>query len=321
MSETAQADDREGDMAGDRFGGPPKGTDEPPYKNSGRSGQNAGDPRLSSLEQKILESAIRGAVPRLVEAAQKEFVTDLLDDKVPPEIDLHLYPELDPKARELPGTEKAITYREALAQVLVQPDPRGHREMIEELQRSDIPMHTLAIHLFSPVAAQLGRLWCNDETDFIQVAVASTRLGMIVNHLSQNRSQTMRDRQRARRVLLARTQGAMHTIGVSIVASCFRDMGWDVDGGADLELDDSLYMRLSNSSYALLGISVGRVDEVEECAEAIRRVQSNKALSRMKIAVGGPAVMKNPVAFGAIGADMVAKSALEVMQLADRMSA
>lgn len=308
-------------MAGDRFGGPPKGTDEPPYKNSGRSGQNAGDPRLSSLEQKILESAIRGAVPRLVEAAQKEFVTDLLDDKVPPEIDLHLYPELDPKARELPGTEKAITYREALAQVLVQPDPRGHREMIEELQRSDIPMHTLAIHLFSPVAAQLGRLWCNDETDFIQVAVASTRLGMIVNHLSQNRSQTMRDRQRARRVLLARTQGAMHTIGVSIVASCFRDMGWDVDGGADLELDDSLYMRLSNSSYALLGISVGRVDEVEECAEAIRRVQSNRALSRMKIAVGGPAVMKNPVAFGAIGADMVAKSALEVMQLADRMSA
>lgn len=308
-------------MAGDRFGGPPKGTDQPPYRNDGKSGQNTADPRLSSLEQKILESAIRGAVPRLVEAAQKEFVTDLPDDKVPPEIDLHLYPELDPKARELPGMEKAITYRGALAQVLVQPDPRGHREMIEELQRSDIPMHTLAIHLFSPVAAQLGRLWCDDETDFIQVAVASTRLGMIVNHLSQNRSQTIRDRQRARRVLLARTQGAMHTIGVSIVASCFRDMGWDVDGGADLELDDSLYMRLSNSSYALLGISVGRVDEVEECAEAIRRVQSNRALSRMKIAVGGPAVMKNPVAFGAIGADMVAKSALEVMQLADRMSA
>lgn len=308
-------------MAGDKYGGPPKGTVEPPSRVAGKSGPSTGDPRLSSLEHRILESAIRSAVPRLVEAAHKEFVTDVQDDKVPPEIDFHLHPELDPKARELPGTEKAITYRAALSQVLIQPDPRGHREMIEELQRSDIPMHTLAIHLFSPVAAQLGRLWCNDETDFIQVAVASTRLGMIVNHLSQNRSQTMRDRQRARRVLLARTQGAMHTIGVSIVASCFRDMGWDVDGGADLELDDNLYMRLSNSSYALLGISVGRVDEVEECAEAIRRVQSNRALSRMKIAVGGPAVMKNPVAFGAIGADMVAKSALEVMQLADRMSA
>jgi methanogenic corrinoid protein MtbC1 len=308
-------------MAGDKYRGPPEGIDEPPSNGDGNSNLARNDPRLTSLEQRILESAIRGAIPRLVGAAHKEFVLDIQDEDVPSEIDYHLHPELDPKARELPGTEKAVTYRAALSQALVQPDPRGHREMIEELQRSDIPMHTLAIHLFSPVAAQLGRLWCNDETDFIQVAVASTRLGMIVNHLSQNRSQTIRDRQAVRRVLLARTPGGMHTIGVAIVASCFRDMGWDVDGGADLELDDSLYMRLSNSSYALLGISVGRVDEVDDCAEAIRRVQSNRALSQMKIAVGGPAVMKHPVAFRSIGADMVAKSALEVMQLADRIGA
>jgi len=260
-------------------------------------------------------------VPRLVGASHTDLTTGPRVGEMPPEIDFHLHPELDPKARELPGTDKAITYRSALTEALVQADPRGHREMIEELQRSDLPMHTLAIQLFSPVAAHLGRLWCNDETDFIQVAVASTRLGMIVNHLSQNRSQTIRDRQKARRVLLARTQGALHTIGVSIVASCFRDMGWDVDGGADLELNDNLYMRLSNSSYSLLGISVGRVDEVDECAAAIRRVQSRRGLGPMKIAVGGPAVMKDPHAFGNIGADMVAKSALEVMHLADRMGA
>ena len=90
--------------------------------------------------------------------------------------------------------------------------------------------------------------------------------------------------------------------------------------GADLELDDSLYLRLSNSSYSLLGISVGRVEEVDQCAAAIRRVQSSRSTSTMKIAVGGPAVMKNPRAFGSIGADMVARSALEVMHLADRMA-
>lgn len=294
---------------------------EPSSTGDGKSGPTRGDARLTSLEQRILESAIRGSVPRLVGAGHSNLTIGMQDGDVPSEVDFHLHPELDPKARELPGTERAITFRAALTQALIEHDPRGHRDIIEELQRSDLPMHTLAIQLFSPVAAHLGRLWCNDETDFIQVAVASTRLGMIVNHLSQNRSQAIRDRQKARRVLLARTRGAMHTIGVSIVASCFRDMGWDVDGGADLELDDSLYMRLSNSSYALLGISVGRVDEVDECAEAIRRVQSNRGMSKMKIAVGGPAVMKNPRAFGSIGADMVAKSALEVMHLADRMGA
>lgn len=302
-------------MAGDKKGGSSGG---PPYTD-GRPELSKADNKLTSLEQRILESAIRGAVPRLVGASHPDLSTHLHDGEMPPEIDFHLHPELDPKARELPGTDKAIGYRLALTQALIQPDPRAHREIIEELQRSELPMHTLAIQLFSPVAAHLGRLWCNDETDFIQVAIASTRLGMIVNHLSQNRSQTIRDRQKARRVLLARTQGAMHTIGVSIVASCFRDMGWDVDGGADLELNDSLYMRLSNSSYSLLGISVGQIDEVDECASAIRRIQSNRSLSAMKIAVGGPAVMKNPQAFGGIGADMVARSALEVMHLADRM--
>ncbi len=305
-------------MAGDRSGGPPE---QPPGRADDRSGTSKTDAKLTSLEQRILESAIRGAVPRLVSASHTDLTSELRDGDVPPEFDFHLHPELDPKARELPGTEKAIGYRAALTQALIQPDPRGHRDMIEELQRSDLPMHTLAIQLFSPVAAHLGRLWCNDETDFIQVAVASTRLGMIVNHLSQNRSQTIRDRQKARRVLLARTQGALHTIGVSIVASCFRDMGWEVDGGADLELNDNLYMRLSNSSYSLLGISVGRVDEVDECAAAIRRIQSNRGLGAMKIAVGGPAVMKSPGAFRGIGADMVAKSALEVMHLADQMRA
>jgi methanogenic corrinoid protein MtbC1 len=320
MSRRAQADDREGDMAGDKKGGPSATTDGGFHKSEGKSGITKGDVRLTGLEQRILENAIRGSVPRLVGAGHAELSAEPLDGEMPPEIDFHLHPELDPKARNLPGTEKAISYRVALSKVLVQADPRGHREMIEELQRSDLPMHTLAIHLFSPVAAHLGRLWCNDESDFVQVAVASTRLGMIINHLSQNRGQAIRDREKVKRVLLARTPGALHTIGVSIVASCFRDMGWDVDGGADLELDDSLYMRLSNSSYSLLGISVGRVDEVDQCAAAIRRIQSSRTAGTMKIAVGGPAVMKNPRAFGSIGADMVARSALEVMHLADTMA-
>ncbi len=36
-------------MAGDKFGGPPKGTGDPPHKNDGKPVHNTGDPRLSSL--------------------------------------------------------------------------------------------------------------------------------------------------------------------------------------------------------------------------------------------------------------------------------
>ncbi|WP_246085195.1 cobalamin B12-binding domain-containing protein [Rhizobium glycinendophyticum] len=272
---------------------------------------------LSPFDYRILENAIRKAVPKLVGAGHPELMAGRASRALPQEIDLQLHPELDPVARQLPGTERAISFRQALISVLIDPDPRGHRELIEELQRSGLPMQTLAIQLFAPVAAYLGNLWCTDETDFMQVAVASTRIGMIINHLSQSRSAALSARETERRVLLARTRGAMHTIGVSIVASCFRDMGWAVEGGGELELDDHVYMRLSNGPYDLLGISVGRVDEAPECAQAIRRIHSNRYAGSMKIAVGGPAVKKDPQAFNRIGADIVARSALEVMQLAD----
>ncbi len=307
-------------MANDNRNDPPEGGGEDAW-GTGRDKKPATESttatQLSAFDYRILEKAIRKAVPKLVGAGHPELSPGQSSRPLSEEIDLQLHPELDPLARQLPGTERAIAFRPMLIKVLIDADPRGHRELTEELQRSGLPMQTLAIQLFAPVAAHLGNMWCTDETDFMQVAVASTRIGMIINHLSQSRSVAIKSRETERRVLLARTRGAMHTIGVSIVASCFRDMGWAVDGGGEMELDDNVYMRLSNSPYDLLGISVGRVDEAPECAQAIRRIHSNRYTNSMKIAVGGPAVKKDPQAFHRIGADIVARSALEVMQLAD----
>ena len=53
----------------------------------------------------------------------------------------------------------------------------------------------------------------------------------------------------------------------------------------------------------------------------IGRIQSNPRMTGVKIALGGPAVNMYPEAFAGIGADIVARSALEVMQFADRIAA
>ncbi|OYQ34651.1 cobalamin-binding protein [Niveispirillum lacus] len=230
-----------------------------------------------------------------------------------------LHPEHHPMARQMPGADKAISYRTSLLECLINPDPRHHRHFIDELLRETVPVRTLAVHLFAPVATELGNRWCTDETDFMQVAVASTRLSMIVNHVSHASTVSTVEPTAQRRVLLARTHGAQHTIGVSIVASCFRDMGWAVDGGSDLEIDEVLYERLSRKPYDLLGISVSRVDEIRECTEVIRRVQTTPKIRRVKIAIGGPAVVASPSAFQRIGADFVTRSALDVMQLASHI--
>lgn len=283
--------------------------------------EREGDAHLSSKDHGLLERVIRRSVSNIVTASHSEISIPkpnpiLKPEIVTPELDLMLHPEEHPVARQMPGTERAIGYRDDLMKCLFDPDPRHHRSFIEALQHASLPVQTLAVHLFAPVAARLGDFWCTDEADFMQVAMASTRLSMIVNHVSYAGPQRVADPNEQRRILLARTRGAMHTIGVSIVASCFRDMGWIVDGGSELEIDDSLYMRLSRQPYKLLGISVGRVDEAPECSEAIRRVKKTEQTRSMKIAVGGPAVIVSPKAFQRIGADFVTRSALDVMQLA-----
>ncbi|SMC53770.1 cobalamin-binding protein [Rhizobium sp. RU36D] len=274
------------------------------------------DAQLNKNDHRLLERVIRRSVSNIVGASHQEILRPEQGQMILTDHDLSLHPEHHPTARQMPGTEKAVRYRDALVKCLFDPDPRHHRSFIEDLLGASVPVQTLAIHLFAPVAARLGDLWCTDEADFMQVAMASTRLTMIVNHVSHAVTQRAPETNEQRRILLARTRGAMHTIGVSIVASCFRDMGWTVEGGSDLEIDDELYMRLSRKPYRLLGISVGRVDELAECSQAIHRVHSNRQTHGMKIALGGPAVIASPLAFQRIGADFVTRSALDVVQLA-----
>lgn len=284
-----------------------------------RSGQlrlSGNEPQLSSKDHRTLERAIRGSVSSIVGASHPDNTAFINGHGPEVDADLMLHPEYHPLARQMPGAEQAIAYRSSLLDCLIASDPRNHRRFIEELLCASIPVGTLAVHLFAPVATELGNRWCTDEADFMQVAVASTRLSMIVNHVSHAGTLSVVDTTAQRRILLARTHGAQHTIGVSIVASCFRDMGWAVDGGSDLETDEGIYSRLSDKPYDLLGISVSRVDEARHCSELIRRVQTNPRIRRMKIAIGGPAVIAAPTAFQHIGADFVTRSALDVMQLA-----
>ena len=303
-------------MAGKKPEDPSRSLNSASMGKSEPSNTKGGDAQLSSTDHRLLERVIRGSVSNIVGASHQDILVPRQNQIVTPDHDMVFHPENHPVARQMPGTEKAIGYRDGLVKCLFDPDPRHHRSFIEDLLHASVPVQTLAVHLFAPVAARLGDFWCSDEADFMQVAMASTRLTMIVNHVSHAGTQRQTDANEQRRILLARTRGAMHTIGVSIVASCFRDMGWAVDGGSDLEIDDSLYMRLSRKPYKLLGISVGRVDEVVECTEAIRRVQTNYQTRSMKIAIGGPAVIASPSAFQRIGADFVTRSALDVMQLA-----
>lgn len=273
--------------------------------------------KLSSQDLTVLEKSVRGQVSGLVGALHRNLNGASGDTDRVPDIDHRLHPELHELARQMPGMDKALSYRETFLKALIDPDPAHHRDLINELLLADIPLQTLAIHLLCPIATELGTFWCNDDADFMQVAVASTRLSNVVNHLSHAGPQTSPPAS-AKRILLARSRGTKHTLGVTLVRMCFQDLGWIVDGGADMEIGETMYMRLSSRPYDMLGLSIGQLEEARDCREAIDRFRSDATTRPTKIAVGGAAVLMHANEFKTIGADIVARSALEVINLADR---
>jgi 3-oxoacyl-[acyl-carrier protein] reductase len=121
---------------------------------------------------------------------------------------------------------------------------------------------------------------------------------MIVNHVSHAGIPPAVDAKEQRRILLARTRGAMHTIGVSIVASCFRDMGWAVEGGSDLEIDDSLWyqgFRLNLLSTIVM---------TREAVPVMKAKRWGRIINMTSIAVKQPIdglILSNTVRSGVIG--------------------
>jgi methanogenic corrinoid protein MtbC1 len=271
---------------------------------------------LSLQDLTVLERAVRGQVAGLVGALHPGTGKPQKNGTAVAALDLRLHPELDERARQMPAMDAAVSYRVPFLKSLIDPDPRHHRDLIDELLQADIPLKTLAIHLLCPIATELGNYWCDDDADFMQVAVASTRLSNVVNHMTHAGPQVSPSAS-AKRILLARSRGTKHTLGVTLVRMCFRDLGWIVDGGADMEIGDTMYMRLSSRPYHLLGLSIGRLEEARDCKEAIDRCRSDKATRPAKIAIGGAAILTHPDEFQHVGADIVARSALEVIKLAE----
>lgn len=230
-------------------------------------------------------------------------------------------PDADPVALKLPGADKARAYRDILQQTLIDPDPPHHRDVIVRLHEEKIPILTASIHLFAPVANRLGDMWCEDEMDFVPVAVASSRLNTIVNNLVRLNQTKMPGMPAGRRVVLARTRDENHTLGLTIVAACFADSGWVVDGGPDMIADDSLMQQLKSRSYDLMGLSVGARVPSAICKQIIMRGIQNSENRQLRSAIGGPAIVADENAFRDVGADIIAKSAIEAVGKANELFA
>lgn len=205
---------------------------------------------------------------------------------------------------------------DTLARLALSRDPSAAASQIAALAESGVRLDSLLHDLIAPAARRLGEYWHADSADFVEVALAMTRLTTIVRHLGAEAARDIPHD--APLAVIATMSIERHGLGSLIVAQSFRGAGWRVREapGADM-------LRLTKSVAAepvhLVGLSVGCAAAAAGLADTIRRIRAASRNRRLIIAVGGPAYLTDPGSLKAAGADFAAADGREAVERARQL--
>jgi len=214
--------------------------------------------------------------------------------------------------------------------------PVAHRPMPEQVARfctlllapddGDVTPHVLALlddglsldglmlDLLAPSARHLGALWEEDECDFVDVTLALGRLQAVARQMCA-RLETGGPAAGALRVLLVPGPGETHLFGLSLVASFFREAGWDTTIATS---EQSLGLARAEW-FDVIGLSLSCDVYVGACADAVRVLRGLSRNRAVRVMAGGPIFERDPDALRRVGADATAPDGLHAPAIAESL--
>ena len=177
-------------------------------------------------------------------------------------------------------------------------------------------MEGLFVNLLEPTARHLGRMWDNDECDFVDVTFGVARLQQLLSMF--NCSFSVPAFIEKRRVCIMTIAAEKHSFGVSMVEKFLHAGGWRVhsERGVVLGQIPSLMM---TEWFAVAGLTIGSENSVEELAAIIRSIRQHSRNPSIGIMVGGPPFNDDPALAATVGADATAVNAPTAVLLAQKL--
>ncbi|MEM6422087.1 MAG: cobalamin B12-binding domain-containing protein [Pseudomonadota bacterium] len=200
------------------------------------------------------------------------------------------------------------TERDMLLRLVLRGDHDGASALLRQCVAAGMEATTICEGLIGPVANCLGNAWEEDSCDFVAVTFGVTLLGDLLGELRELDPPRPPRRKRGGfppSMLLAAMPGEQHTLGLRIVADSFERAGWDVSI-ADAQSAGALMAQTAAQAHDVIGISVATdrlLGGIGPLVSALRRLSRNP---KVRLIVGGPAVLRHPDAGTRIGADAVA---------------
>ena len=268
---------------------------------------------LSNDDNKVvrLPRQPRPAAPAtLLRHQLQSILTDLVERKIVPRlVSAHAGAAGDPSplapvVAPIPPIEvgeDVVAFCQALLQ-----GPEGEADaIVAGLRGQGVSPQTISLSLLSVAARHLGDLWSSDRISFADVTHATFILQRIFRDLAAALPAEPVDAGRS--ALLVATPGEQHSFGLSMLATFFRNAGWEVQSPVVRSAVD-LQRRVA-SGVDLLGISLGAEIHLQRLARCIALARRGRGDRRLVIMVGGPIFIAHPELAARVGADATAPDA------------
>jgi methanogenic corrinoid protein MtbC1 len=204
----------------------------------------------------------------------------------------------------------------AFAQALMEGDP--HPEWVRALFEEGLSLDALLLDLFAPAARHLGQLWEEDEAGFLDVAVALGRLQSLTRAVCA-RLEGVDVPANGRRVLLMPCPGETHLFSLALVASFFREAGWDVVLSNGVDEDPAALVHAEQ--FDLIGISLSCDVLLPVMADLVAKLRAASCNPGLRVIVGGPLFLREPACAVAVGADAAAEDGRSAVRIAEALFA
>lgn len=204
--------------------------------------------------------------------------------------------------------------KQYLAALLGYDRPKA-KQLIMDALAQGVSVQSLYEHVFTPVQAEVGRLWQLNKISAAEEHYCSAATELI---MSQAYAPPRNVQGNGRKMIGMCATGELHEFGTRMVCDFFEMEGWDtIYLGANVPTSSAVRM-IRARKPEVVAISAAMPYHVTSVGEMIRAVREHPEFQRVKIIVGGRG-FKLPGLWRKIGADACAKSAGDAVAKASKM--
>lgn len=233
---------------------------------------------------------------------------------------LKLHREILPDAPSVDVVIQALspsgTEIDSLAHIVIGDDLESAATYVTTLRDRGLSMETLYVELLEPTARHLGKMWDNDECDFIDVTIGVARLQKLLAIF--NDTYHLPDLATRRHVLMALAPGNQHSFGASMIDRLLIAAGWQVQAEySGIAVD--IVNAVRSNWFAVVGLTVGSDQQLDALKLVIADIREASQNAHIGVLVGGSMFTENPLLADSVGADATAPNAPAAVLAAQKL--